>query len=455
MPRDHGDDDSMVTEHAAYPMRQMVTSYVLTVTTGPEAPRQFTVGEAATESRFLLGQSAACKIRLSDKLVSRRHAALELASGGLRLSDLGSTNGSRVNGLKVTEALLEGGEEIQVGNTILNVQRGEECVVPLPGEVRFGKVIGASTEMRRLYALFARLAATDISVIIEGETGTGKEVLAESLHDASPRASRPFAVFDCTTVVPNLVESTLFGHERGAFTGATTSQSGLFEQADGGTLFIDEIGDLELPLQAKLLRALERSEIRPVGAAAWRRVDVRVIAATRRNLDAEVQAGRFRDDLFFRLNVARVELPPLRQRQGDIAVLARAFWRELGGPRGGLTDDIVERLEAYDWPGNVRELRNVIAKRVALGDFATLTPTEASPTEQVPSATVEGDRGIIAAVLDENLPFPVARERVLEEFERRYVTRMLEQHGGHVGRAATASGIGRRYFQTLRSRRRS
>ena len=301
--------------------------------------------------------------------------------------------------------------------------------------------------MRRLYPLAERLAKSHVAVVIEGETGTGKEVLAESMHEEGPRAAGPFVVFDCTAVAPTLVESALFGHERGSFTGATETRHGVFEEAHGGTLLIDEIGDLPLPLQAKLLRALERSEVRRVGGSKWIKVDVRVLSATRRDLDAEVAAGRFRDDLYFRLAVARIELPPLRQRQGDVALLAEHFWSRLGG-RGTLPADWLERLEAYEWPGNIRELHNSVARRVALGAI----DLPEAPADDASSAAPEGDA--VGRILTLDLPLPRARELAVQELERRYLTRVLERHGGNVARAAAASGIARRYFQLLRARQR-
>jgi DNA-binding NtrC family response regulator len=293
--------------------------------------------------------------------------------------------------------------------------------------------------MRRLYPLCDRLAKSDVSVVIEGETGTGKEVLAEAIHEASDRKQGPFVVFDCTAVPPTLVESELFGHERGAFTGATQTRKGVFEQAHGGTLLIDEVGDLELSLQPKLLRALERSEVRRVGGDRWIKVDIRVLAATRRNLDREVEEGRFRDDLFFRLAVARLELPPLRARTGDIDVLTRHLWKELSGP-GEPPYEFLRRLERQQWPGNVRELANAVARYIALGDAA-------NDENGTPQPHADSDDAELYA-----LPFRLARDRALATFERAYVRRLLERHGGNVTRAAEASGIGRRYFTTLSAR---
>jgi two-component system, NtrC family, response regulator HydG len=306
----------------------------------------------------------------------------------------------------------------------------------------FGRIVGASAAMRRLYPLCERLSASEVPLVIEGETGSGKEVLAESLHECGPRSKGPFVVFDCTAAAPSLVESALFGHARGAFTGAVAARRGAIEAAGGGTLLIDEIGDLDLSLQAKLLRAIERREIQRVGAERWTRVDVRVLAATRRNLEVEVRAGRFRDDLFFRLVVARIGLPPLRERAGDVTLLARHFWRTLGGADAP-PPDFLKQLESYDWPGNVRELHNAVWRRLSLGalDLAVDPPSRTAPPEDV-----------IESILARDLPFPRARSEALAEFERRYVARLLGRHGGSVSRAAVASGITLRYFQAIRAR---
>ncbi len=316
-------------------------AFVVHVVSGTDAGKSFPV-DVQHGGRVLLGQSPACTVRLDDPTVSRRHAAFDLVGDLLRLTDLGSTNGTLVNGVRAFDVALSGGETIHVGGTVLRLEAGEEKTETVSDQSRFGGFVGASPEIQRLYPTMARIAASEIPVVVEGETGTGKEVLAESLHEMGSRASGPFVVFDCTTVAANLMEATLFGHERGAFTGALNSSPGLFEQADGGTLFIDEIGDLDTALQAKLLRAIERAEVRRIGGRQWIRVNVRVIAATRRDLDREVVAGRFRDDLFFRLAVARIELPPLRNRRKDIALLAAHFWEQLRGEPSALTGDLLE-----------------------------------------------------------------------------------------------------------------
>jgi transcriptional regulator with GAF, ATPase, and Fis domain len=424
---------------------------VLVVVEGPDRGQTFPI-DGSAPSRMLIGQSPACDIRLADREVSRRHAALELAGRHLRITDLGSTNGTFVDGVRIVEVYLRDGEIIRVGSTAFRVdQSGARQGARISQATSFGSVVGSSVEMRRLYPLCERLAASSVPVVIEGETGTGKEALAESLHDQGPRASGPFVVFDCTAVPASLIESELFGHERGAFTGAVSTRVGFFEQAQGGTIFIDEIGDLDLSLQPKLLRALERSEIRRVGGDRSVRVDVRVLAATRRDLDREVQAGRFRDDLFHRLAVTRIELPPLRRRRGDIRVLARHFCKALGFAEDALAGDVLARWEDAPWPGNVRELRNAVARRLALGDLAP--PVDAVSPRRIEEVGGEAAVEFMEQVLAKDMPITAARQLVIDEFERRYIERVLARHGGNVVQAAAASGLARRYFQILRAKK--
>lgn len=439
MPPLRSDADVATQVREAAPLLASDASYTLTVLSGPDAGKTFPV-DGSSPTRTLIGKGHLCEIQLSDRQVSRRHAALQLEGARLRLTDLESTNGTTVNGIHVRDVLLSGSEVIHIGDTTLRLDVGPETPAPVASADYFERMVGSSKEMRRLYPVFARLAQSDFAVVIEGETGTGKEVLAESLHDASPRKAGPFVVFDCTAVPPSLMESELFGHERGAFTGATAAHRGVFEQAHCGTLLIDEIGDLDLSLQPKLLRAIERSEVKRVGGERTTKFDVRVLAATRRDLDREVQDGRFRDDLYFRLAVTRVELPPLRARRGDVGILAAHFWRALGGG-GPLPFDLLQRFERYSWPGNVRELANAVARHLALGDLevmATGAAASADPFERI----IQMDQ-----------PFSIARQQAISEFERRYVERVLSQHGGNVSKAAIASGIARRYFSLIMARR--
>jgi transcriptional regulator with GAF, ATPase, and Fis domain len=433
-------------------------SFRLHVFEGLDTGRELRIdgGEA---SRLLVGKGPTADLKLMDPAVSRRHLALEIEHGRLRITDLGSTNGTRIDECEVVDAYARGGEVVRIGSTSLRVERlariGERDTKNTAS--RFARIIGASPAMRRMYPLCERLMASNVPVIIEGETGTGKEALAEAIHESGPRAKFPFVVFDCTTVAASLVESELFGHERGAFTGASVSRPGMFELAEGGTLLLDEIGDLSLALQAKLLRAVERSEVRRVGASKPIQCNVRLLVATRRDLEREVQQGRFRDDLFHRLAVARVELPPLRKRREDIPLLAQHFWDTLGGGSDGPPRELVNAWSEMEWPGNVRELRNAVARRIALGelDRPASAGQGSTPPASVEHASLrgEGDDAEIAEVLAMNLPFPKARRRVLESFIRRYVARALDAHGGNVAQAAATSGIARRYFQLLRDRR--
>ena len=431
-----------------------VARYALVVLEGPDRGRTLEfAGDHACP--ILVGTSPACDLRLVDPLVSRRHFALEASEGWLSIRDAESTNGTLVDGVSIVEARLRGGERVTLGETTVRLDLvAQTTSVPLVPATQFGRIVGASTEMRRLYRLCERLSASSVPLILEGETGTGKELLAESIHEMGPRATKPFVVFDCTAVAPSLMEAALFGHERGAFTGAVDTRKGVFEEAHGGTLLIDEIGELDLQLQSKLLRAIEKSEVRRVGGDRWIKVDVRVLAATRRDLDHEVAAERFRDDLFFRLAVARIELPPLRRRKGDIAVLAQHFWKLHDG-KGELSPAVLRRFEDYAWPGNVRELQNAVSRKIAFGDLDS--EEQVGLASRSPRVGAGGDakpRDPIDAVIAEKLPLTRAREKVVDDFERRYVADALASQGGNVARAAAAAGVALRYFQLLRAKQR-
>ncbi|MDX2055645.1 MAG: sigma 54-interacting transcriptional regulator [Polyangiaceae bacterium] len=452
--RSLGDENSTVM-HARFDPTPASKAFRLKVVDGPDKGLEIRL-DGSQASRILVGQGPACDIRLTDPMVSRRHVALEPTGQRVRIVDLGSKNGTFVGELPILDAFLQGGELVRVGSTLFRLEAEGAASAPrLSQAMGFGRVLGASTEMRRLYPLCERLAASSVPVIIEGETGTGKELLAEAIHEQGPRAAAPFLVFDCTAVPVNLIETELFGHERGAFTGAVSSRRGVLEQAHGGTLLIDEIGDLDLSLQPKLLRAMERGEFRPIGGERVVKVDVRIIAATRRDLDREVQSGRFRDDLFHRLAVARIELPPLNRRRGDIAVLVQHFCEELGGDPALISQSLIARWEELPWPGNIRELRNTVARHLALGELASLELMErASGDEDAPPSSSPADGAALARVLDEALELPLgdARQRVVEQFERAYVRRMMSKHGGNVTRAAEGAQVARRYFQVLKAK---
>ncbi|MCA9622231.1 MAG: sigma-54-dependent Fis family transcriptional regulator, partial [Myxococcales bacterium] len=362
--------------------------------------------------------------------------------------DLDSTNGTLLDGVPIVEAFVESGAIIRLGATSIRCDRIGEVALSLSAEAKsFGSLLGASVEMRRVYALAERLAKTDLPIIIEGETGTGKEMLAEAIYERSRRARGPYVVFDCTAFAPSLVDSELFGHERGAFTGATSTRRGVFEQADGGTLFIDEIGDLPLELQSKLLRAIERGEVRRLGGESVLEVDVRILAATRRDLDRLVQDGRFRDDLMHRLAVGRIALPPLRRRHGDIERLIHHFWQELEGDPAALSPELVDQWRQDPWFGNVRELRNAVARKIAL--LEPLEPEDAAPPHEKDDAA-----RLVPELLAARLPLPRAKQALIKQFEQLYIRQVLADHDGDAAAAATASGIARRYFNLLRSGRR-
>jgi DNA-binding NtrC family response regulator len=440
----------------------LAAAFRLTVIRGPNAGDVHVVdGGAAIPA--LIGTSAACVVQLRDPEVSRRHASAEVHDGRLRLKDLGSVNGTYVNGIRVVEALLAGGEDVELGSSAIRVEVfAEPKAHAISTETGFGGVVGASLAMRRLYPFCHRLAQSDVPLVIEGETGTGKEVLAEAIHALSPRGQKgPFAVFDCAAAPPTLIESALFGYEKGAFTGAAFARPGVFEEADGGTLLIDEIGDLDTGLQSRLLRAIQKSETRRLGGSKWIRVNVRVIAATRRDLDKEVQEGRFRDDLFFRLAVARIVLPPLRDRKEDIETLARHFWGLSGGAPQSFPAHVLARFASHPWPGNVRELQNTVARLVALGELAESSSLFLQQLAHVAPGSgpaPEADAGggdFIRGVVGQSLTLAEAREQVVREFERQYVAHLLEQHGGDPSKAAAASGIGERYLRTIRARARA
>src|SRR5690606_24658108 len=308
---------------------------------------------------------------LDDSSVSRTHARLEVDGTGYRLVDMGSKNGTFANGLRIQDIYLEPGTEFRLGRVSVRFELMEDEVeVAISRSDRYGDLIGQSLEMREIFGLLERVAPTPATVLIEGESGTGKELIADAIHQHSPRADKPFVVFDCSAVSRELIESELFGHVKGAFTGAVSDRKGAFEQANGGTLFLDELGELELDLQPKLLRVLEKREVRAVGGSKSVPVDVRIVAATNRNLMREVEQGNFREDLYYRFAVIRVHVPPLRKRSSDIPLLAETFLQDVAARLG--RDDLqipfrtMDKLQRYTWPGNVRELKNYIERAALL-----------------------------------------------------------------------------------------
>ncbi|MCB9738087.1 MAG: sigma 54-interacting transcriptional regulator [Deltaproteobacteria bacterium] len=383
---------------------------------------------------------------VEDLSVSRTHLKIEGERGGFRIKDLGSKNGTWMAGCRLVEGLLTGPTTLRLGQVDLLVEPlAETHEVALSRESRFGDLLGESAVMREIFAHLAKVAPTDVTVLIDGESGTGKELVAEALHRHSRRANGPFVIFDCSAVQPNLVESELFGHLRGAFTGAVASRVGAMAEADGGTLFLDEIGELDLELQPKLLRALERHEIRPVGSNDRRRVDVRIVAATNRDLLQMVKEGSFREDLYWRLNVVRVGLPPLRRRPEDIPLLVRHFLDDAARREGqtrpmSIGFDTMRRLQSHPWPGNIRELRNAIERAAVLSSGREL---EVDVAADQPASVAPADG--LAVRFD--LPFKDAKARLIDTFERTYWERALEAHGWNVSAAARATGLHRKSLE--------
>jgi DNA-binding NtrC family response regulator len=408
-----------------------IDSAELRVVAGPDKGAVLPLGATSV----IIGSDADCQLVLHDRTVSSRHAEVRIGRDGYVVRDLGSKNGTLLGGFRIERAPLADRMRLRLGKSELVVRAlGGAAEIPLAPAGEIDRLVAHSVKMRALVAALERLAASDVTVLIEGETGAGKEVAAQALHALGPRASGPFVVFDCGSIAPNLVTAELFGHERGAFSGAAATRAGLFEEADGGTLLVDEIGELPLEVQPALLRVLETKTVRRLGGARDLRCDVRVVAATNRNLAEEVRAGRFRKDLFFRLAVARVQVPPLRERGDDIPFLARRFAAELGA---ALSPELIAVLCSHDWPGNVRELRNVIARLAAQPD--------------APPALGDG-RGRLRDPMFDGArlrPLSEARQHAGDDFERRYVELVLERAGGNVSRAAELAGASRQMLTRL------
>ncbi len=384
----------------------------------------------------IVGTGSACDLRLTDDLVSRRHVELFSEPSCVRVVDLGSRNGTFFGGARVREMQLTQSAVVTLGGTSLSVRlRSEPFEVALCPRSRFGDAVGHSTAMRRVFALLERAATNQVTVLLEGDSGSGKDILATSLHQESARREGPFVVLDCGAIPRELVESELFGHERGAFTGASSARIGAFEQADGGTLFLDEIGELPLELQPKLLRVLESRSFRRVGSNRVVSVDVRLVAATNRRLREAVRLREFREDLFYRLAVVHVRVPSLAERREDVGPLAERFLRRATGDDAArVPPDLLRLLVAYDWPGNVRELRNVVER------FATFERADPALLFQEGAAR-PGGAVELAALAD--LPYHEAKRRLLEGFNRTILGDALARAGGSIPRAAELLGLPR------------
>jgi len=405
------------------------------IVAGPQAGQRLDL--AGPEVR--VGSARGSDVLLLDGAVSRHHLTLKVERGTIRVIDAGSRNGTVLDGVTVRDAFARADSTITIGNTALRLLLLHDVVlIPLSSRESFGGLLGTSAAMRVAFTMLERAAAVDDTVLIEGETGTGKELAAEALHEESSRSGGPFIVFDCSAVAPTLMESELFGHVRGAFSGAIADREGALEAADGGTLFLDEIGELPVELQPKLLRALERFEVRRVGSNTPVRVDVRVVAATNRNLAEEVARKAFREDLYYRLAVMRVTLPPLRERPEDIPMLVEAFCRERlerGRPVSPVAERVVRGMMSQAWPGNVRELRNAVIRAVSVGGADDA------------AAHLPANGPLVTGRIDLGVPLKEARDKLCDTFEEAYLRQALVETGGNVSHAARLAGVNRKFIQ--------
>ena len=430
--------------NAHHPARLSGRAAQLRVVDGPDRGLEIELPPVGV----VIGTERSCDVVLTDSFVSRRHCSISPTAAGFAITDLGSKNGTVIDGVAVQKVVAPPGVALRIGKTLVQLMPADEVLdIPPSTNDRFGALLGASMAMRHVFAVLERASKSAAPILFLGESGTGKELMARGVHDASPRKDGPFVVFDCGASTETLIESDLFGHTKGAFTGAAGDRQGAFAAAHGGTLFLDEIGDLPVALQPKLLRMLEAGEVVPLGGRKSERYDVRIVAATHRDVFGEVARGGFRGDLYYRLAVVEVHVPPLRQRSGDLASLITMFLEragsiELAKQVGGTA---LQRLERYHWPGNVRELRNVITRAVALAgpddDFQSL-PFVLRPTGAAPEgAVIRADR-----------PFHEAKDELIARFEREYLMDLVQRATGNLSQAARIAGLERKFLYKLLER---
>ena len=410
---------------------------VFLVIKGPDRGESVRLTERSVSVAF--GSAPSCELCLTDKTVSRKHLVAELVGDEVIMIDQGSTNGTFIGDSRFEKIAIGFGAEIKLGRTVIMFLPDEEVVEPEPSaETAFGSIVGADTKMRQLFHLLTDVAATNATVLIEGETGTGKELIAEEIHNHSPRRDGPFVVFDCGSVPRELIESMLFGHVKGSFTGAVTDRKGAFAEAHGGTIFLDEIGEMALELQPSLLRVLDKRAVRKVGSNIYEKIDVRVVAATNRDLRAEVAQKAFREDLYYRLAVIRVTVPPLRERGADIPLLVNYFMQQFG-PNLNCSPEDMARLIRHSWPGNVRELRNSIERACLLSRGGQLSVEDA----------LLGQEAAPALGIRTDLPFKEAKGQLVEMFEREYIEDLMRRHKMNLSAAAREAQIDRKHLREL------
>ena len=460
------------------PTSRQLRKAKLVVVEGPDRGKEILIGK----TKVFVGRSSVNDLPLDDKSISGTHFELSACEEGYLLRDMGSTNGVTFAGLRVREIYLKPGSTFKAGNSTFKFFHSDDIVeIPLSTDDRFGTVLGQSIPMREIFSTLEKVSPSDLTVLIEGETGTGKEMVARSIHQLSRRKKRPFVVLDCSSIPRDLVESTVFGHEKGSFTGAVNQHKGAFEQANGGTIFMDEIGELDINLQPKLLRVLENRELKRVGGDKTVRVDVRVVAATNRDLRKMVTEGTFREDLYFRLSVIQLGLPPLRDRKDDFPLLIDHFLELFAAKRDdnmklSVSRDAMKLVYQHTWPGNVRELKNVLERAVSLCDSDVIqrpdlqlrpsifdaasskTPSFGAPSFSPPSqrpspasllSTEDDDPDVsnFSVALDQS--YKEAKQVVLDQFEHAYVARIFKNHNGNISQAAKSAGLTRYHLREL------
>jgi transcriptional regulator with GAF, ATPase, and Fis domain len=431
----------------------------LVVVDGPEKGQDFDLNKTKT----YVGRSSVNDITIKDNSISSTHFELRAEEEGFLLRDVGSTNGTMLGGCRIKEVYLSPNATFRAGNSTFKLLPSDEVMeIPLSADEHFQGVIGRSVAMREVFATLEKVAPSELTSLIHGETGTGKERIARAIHDASRRKSKPYVVLDCSAIPKDLMESYVFGHEKGAFTGATSQHKGAFEQANGGTLFMDEIGELDISLQPKLLRVLENREFKRVGGTSTIRSDVRVIAATNRDLREMVNEGTFREDLYFRLSVISILLPPLKDRRDDIPLLVENFIdlvaeRRPDMPKARLTADALDMLMSYSWPGNVRELKNVIERAASLCNDNTIERSDlhlggsilASPAPFQTAAPDPNDPDSTRIDVDLTIPYKEAKAEILDQFEYDYLERLMDEFDGNISQASKHAGLTRYHLREL------
>lgn len=434
------------------PQHDKLPALRISIVAGPDTGRSYDIDRA----RVVVGRGATTDVRLTDKSVSEFHLEMASHDQGISFVDCGSRNGVRVAGVRVERGTAPPGCLLSLGMTTLRVELAAEFAVQASTAASFGRLVGQSVVMRRLYAQLEKLAAIELSVLIQGETGTGKEVTARSLHMASPRRNAPFVVLDCTTLQRELTPSTLFGHERGAFTGAVERKIGVFEAANGGVLFLDEIGELSLELQPMLLRVLQEREVTPVGSTRSRPVNVRIISATHRDLRALVNRSLFREDLYYRLVQDTVTVPALRYRKEDFGLLIEHFVGRLSphAKAHGITQDAMAILRMREFPGNLRELQYVIERLAWLADGPLITAADLVSEHQQSAGQRRAMDQQLSTIEDaswENIlePYKFAKQAALNLFERNYLQKLISLTGNNLMRAAIKANLQRHSLREL------